>query len=108
QARIFLPALLADADVVIIAAYRDQRMVAGVIANRTGDLVGVSNLFVPPEEGEPFRAGCVARVRDAFPGLPLVGYEAGRDLAALRALGFDVLGPLRVWARSGDASAPPP
>jgi len=33
------------------------------------------------------------------PGLPIVGYEQGKDLAAARAAGFRVLGPLRIWAR---------
>ena len=33
------------------------------------------------------------------PGLPIVGYERGEDLAAARQAGFTVLGPLRIWAR---------
>jgi len=32
-----------------------------------------------------------------FPGLPLVGYERGSELDAMVALGFERLGPLRVW-----------
>jgi hypothetical protein len=38
---------------------------------------------------------------DAFlrPGLPVVGYEHGEDLAAAREAGGQVLGPLRVWTR---------
>ena len=37
------------------------------------------------------------------PGLPVVGYEHGADLAAAQQAGCQVLGPLRVWAR-GPAS----
>ena len=59
----------------------------------------MSNLFVPAREGERFRAGCIAGVMDAFPGLPLVGYEAGDDLAGMQGLGFEALGPLRVWVK---------
>ena len=33
------------------------------------------------------------------PGLPIVGYERGEDLAAARRAGFTVLAPLRIWAR---------
>jgi len=33
------------------------------------------------------------------PGLPVVGYESGEDLAAAREAGGRVLGPLRVWTR---------
>ena len=33
------------------------------------------------------------------PGLPIVGYERGEDLAAAQQAGFTVLGSLRIWAR---------
>jgi hypothetical protein len=99
QAPIFLPSLLMDSNVVVLAAYRKHRIVAGAIANRTGDVAGLSNLFVPQRHPEPFRAGCVAAVIDAFPGLPIVGYDRGRELAAAQALGFELLGPVRIWAR---------
>jgi hypothetical protein len=99
QAGLFLPALLTDENIAIIAAYQDQRIIAGAIANCSGAVVGVSNTFVPEGEGERFRAGCLAQVSHAFPGLPLVGYEAGRDLAEMQALGFEVLGPLRIWVK---------
>jgi hypothetical protein len=59
----------------------------------------VSNVFMPAGEGERFRAGCVAGVMDVFAGLPLVGYEAGDDLAEMQELGFEALGPLRVWVK---------
>jgi hypothetical protein len=102
-ARIFLPSLLANENIAVIAAYQEQRIVAGVIASRTGEVVGLSNLFVPASDPERFRAGCVARVIDAFPGWPLVGYEAGRDLAEMRTLDFEVLGPLRIWVRVNES-----
>src|SRR5262245_12577905 len=73
--------------------------VAGAIANRTGDVVGLSNMFVPACDEEFFRAACVARVIDAFPGLPIVAYEPRRQLAQGPTLNFDALGPLRVWVR---------
>ncbi len=98
--RIFLPALLADADIAIVAAYRNERIVAGAIANRSGEVVGISNIFVPADDGERLRAGCVAAVQDAFAGLSIVGYELGQDLADMRTLGFDEIGPLRVWLRA--------
>jgi hypothetical protein len=101
-ARIFVPPLLADDNVAVIAAYRDDRVVAGIIANRTAAVVGMSNMFVPAGEAEGFRAGCIAAVRDCFPGLPLVGYEGGHDLAEMRALGFDAVGPLRVWVKRSE------
>jgi hypothetical protein len=95
---IFLPALLADDAVVILAAYRENQIVGGAIANRTGDVVGLSNVFTRANDEAPDWAGGVGAAIDAFPGLAVVGYEAGDDLDEARAVGFDVLHPLRIWA----------
>jgi len=102
-ARIFLPALLGDEAVAFIAAYRGERIVAGAIANRTGDVAGLSNLFALSVEGAAVRAGCVAQAIRTFPGLSLVGYERGNDVVTARSLGFETLGPLRVWVRVGES-----
>ncbi|MBI1816161.1 MAG: hypothetical protein HYR72_14385 [Deltaproteobacteria bacterium] len=99
-ADIFRPALLDDETISVFAACREGRIVAGGIANRTGEVVGLSNLFVPAHDGDAFRADCVAAVIAAFPDLPIVGYEHGEDLATARALGFETVGPLRVWVRA--------
>lgn len=98
-ARIFLPTLLADEQIAFIAAYRDQRIVAGAIANRTRAVVGVSNVYAPADDTAHYWAGCVASAIAAFPGMPLVGYERGDELAVACALGFERLGPLRVWLK---------
>ena len=100
QPRLFLPALLSDTTVAFLAAYVDERIVGGAIANRTGDVVGISNVFAPDGHGERIWAGCVAAANHIFPGLPLVGYERGDDLALAQAVGFEALAPLRVWIKS--------
>ena len=99
QARLFLPALLADPDIAFIAAYQGREMIAGAIANRTDTVVGLSNLFAPAADSVAFWAGCVATAHATFPGLPLVGYESGADLARAEAVGFEKLQSLRVWGR---------
>jgi hypothetical protein len=88
---LFVPALLAQAR--FLAARSGGRIVAGAILNRSGDVVGISNVF-----GGDW-AGAVATAARLYPGLALVGYAAGDDLAAARREGFDVIGPLRVWMR---------
>lgn len=95
--RLFLPALLADTNVNILAAYHERRIVAGGIANRTDGVVGLSNVFGPAQSEGAFWAGCVAAVLHIFPDLPLVGYETGAALAHADALGFEAVQPLRVW-----------
>jgi hypothetical protein len=100
-ARIFPASLLDDEDVVFSAAYQGRQIVAGAIANRTGEVVGLSNVFAPPgapREAAHFWAGGVTAASWAFPGLPLVGYERGEELIIARQLGFEAVGPLRVWA----------
>lgn len=96
---LFLPTLLADPDIAFIAAYQGSAIIAGAIANRTDTVVGLSNLFIPPADYVAFWAGCVATAQATFPGLPLVGYESGADLARAEAVGFEKLQSLRVWGR---------
>ena len=105
QPRIFRPALLRRSEIAILAALGgDGRLTAGVVAHRTDRVVGLSNLFVRGEEGGSLRAECIEAAMEAFPGLPLVGYEAGDDLAQSRALGFASLGALRVWVKETQAA----
>jgi hypothetical protein len=44
-------------------------------------------------------SSAVTAAASHFPGLPLVGYEHGDDLALALAGGFTALGPLRIWTR---------
>jgi hypothetical protein len=103
QERVFLPALLSDPNIAVIAAYQSDRIVAGAIANRAADCVGLSNVFVPARHPRIFWAGCVAAVIEVFPDQPIAGYEAGHALAAAKSLGFAALEPLRIWVRAQPA-----
>ncbi len=41
----------------------------------------------------------MSAVTNHFPGLPIVGYEAGKALVAARAQGFRPIGRLVVWLK---------
>jgi hypothetical protein len=97
RGRVFLPPLLLDESVAILAAHRQQTIVAGAIANCTNEVVGISNVFVPATDPERYRGVCLAKAMEAFPGLPLVAYESGEDLTQTVALGFEAIGALRIW-----------
>ncbi len=99
QSRLFVPGLLADQNVAFIAAYQDDTIGAGAIANRTGNVVGLSNVFVLAADSDLFWAGCITTVQECFPGLPLVGYERGEELIVAQRAGFERLQNLRVWVR---------
>jgi hypothetical protein len=96
--RIFLPALLDNEDVTLVAGFRDGHIVAGAIANRSDGVVGWSNFFAPASEVLDLATASLATIARLFPGLPIVGYEHGNDLRNAYSLGFESIGPLRVWA----------
>jgi hypothetical protein len=91
----FRPTLLYEHDHAFIAGAVEGRIVTGCVASRSATVVGVSNLFGPAD----LTAGCLEAVQDFAPNLPIVGYEAGAALEAMKSLGFQALGPLRVWLR---------
>jgi hypothetical protein len=97
--RIFAPSLLDDPATAVIAFEIDARVVAGVTLHRAADVVGLTNLFVPADESERYRRACVHAAARLFPGLPLVAYELDADVPAYEHLGFEAIGPLRVWVR---------
>jgi hypothetical protein len=81
------------------AAWAGGAQVGGAIAYTAGGVTGISNVFKSGIADDPLWAGAVRAIARARPGLPIVGYERGEDLAAARQAGFTVLGPLRIWAR---------
>jgi len=98
--RVFLPALLGRSEIAILAAHDSGGgIIAGVVANRTEKAVGLSNFFVHGKMGGSLRAECMEAAADAFPNLPLIGYEAGQNLVESHALGFSSLGSLRIWLK---------
>lgn len=95
--RIFLPTLLENRDIGVFAGSSDDRIVAGAIANRSDGVVGWSNFFAPRTELRELAVESIAAIAGLFPDLPIVGYEHGENLRRASALGFESIGPLRVW-----------
>jgi hypothetical protein len=62
-------------------------------------VTGISNVFKSGIADESLWATAVRTVAAPRPGLPIVGYEHGKDLAAAQQAGFRALGPLQIWAR---------
>jgi hypothetical protein len=95
--RIFLASLLENRDVAVVAGFHDGQIVAGAIANRSDGVVGWSNFFAPAPEIFDHAVASLATIARIFPGSPIVGYEHGDDLRNAHSLGFESIGPLRVW-----------
>ena len=98
EPQVFLPALLADPEVAVLAAYQEQLIIAGAIVNHSERVAGLSNLFSPAGHAATVWTRCINFTRILFPGLPVVGYERGAGLEIARSLGFDLAGTFRVWS----------
>jgi hypothetical protein len=95
EPRVFMPGLLADTNVVFVSFQGESGIAGGGILNRGAEVVGLSNLF--GSRIDLVYRRLTAMAGEIFPGLPLVGYEHGKELAAARLAGFGTVGPLRVW-----------
>ncbi|MFN7026732.1 MAG: hypothetical protein ACK4QP_19895 [Pseudorhizobium sp.] len=69
---------------------------AGCVGNVSEGSVGISNIFVRNQARDVHR-NAVEAVAALGLDLPIVGYESGRDLAAMTSLGFEAVGDLRIW-----------
>jgi hypothetical protein len=100
-ARPFRPELLSDPDIVFASLLREGVIVGGGILNRGAGVVGLSNVFGPADAVDQVWQGLTTLASNRFPGLPLVGYETGSDLAVACRNGFEAVGDLRIWHRQG-------
>jgi hypothetical protein len=98
NADLFRPELLDDPATFVLAGRSgDGRVVAGAVASRSDEVIGISNVFAL--DGGPDAAWRVVldAVHSLFPTLPVVGYEHGDALEAAVRHGFEPVGPLRIW-----------
>jgi hypothetical protein len=93
--RVFMPRLLADDGIVFVSIEGEDGLAGGGILNRGADVVGLSNLF--GSQMDRVWRSLIAMAGEIFPGLPVVGYEHGHDLATAKLAGFETIGPLRIW-----------
>jgi hypothetical protein len=98
SARIFPASLLENPAIVFVAGYREEQIVTGAIGNNQARVVGWSNFFAASgEDGPDCARSSLGAIAQEFSGLPIVGYEGGESLSAAKSLGFESIGPLRVW-----------
>jgi hypothetical protein len=96
---VFVPELLADPRVAILAGHAGSAIVSGAIGSASASEVGVSNVFTSAAKLVELWRDAPRAIACRFPGLPLVGYESGADLEAALRNGFAAVGPLRVWVK---------
>jgi len=93
---VYSPALLNNPDVVWLVGKQNDNLVAGVTSVRAQGLNGINNLFGATEaqQTQMLRAAV-----NAFPDLPACGYEGAESIPPYIPLGFQTVGPLKVWLR---------
>jgi hypothetical protein len=95
---VFRAALLDDPAVRFLLRHLPGGGIAGAIASRAAEVVGVGNVF-GPGTAEGAWEGLVDAIGVMFPGEAIVGYHRGEHLRAALSEGFRTIGPLRVWMR---------
>jgi hypothetical protein len=91
--------LLADRDIKLLFGETAGAIQAGVLLNRSGPHVGISNVFVREVEPAAVWADLLSLAAEYFPGSAIVGYESGADLEPALLAGFSPLRPLRIWVK---------
>jgi hypothetical protein len=91
--------LITDPGFSVFLGRDDSGLRAGFIANRSHDVVGVSNVFAADLPLEQVWREVAAVLAIRYPGRDAVGYEQGDALAAAINAGFTEIGPLTVWRR---------
>lgn len=100
-ANVIKPVLLNSKDVKIFIQEKNDG-IFGFIANLSGNVVGISNVFSVDNANESLWRDIAKIVSIEFPGLSMVGYEhnGNGNLTAAHLSGWTSIGPLRVWIKS--------
>lgn len=89
-----------DPDFAWFTGRRGSRVVAGGMLYRAAGVVGLSNVVAEAADAVAVWRSLIVLAAQAFPRLPLVGYESGAELAAALDAGFEIGDPVKVWVRS--------
>lgn len=99
--RVFRAPLLENRDVAFVTAFRGGKIVGGAIGNRSDGVIGWSNLFIAESRDlAEVAIGSIRMLWESFGDLPIVAYDGGEALQGALSIGFESLGPLRVWVRN--------
>ena len=89
---VFVPGLLQNDEVEFVYVDRGSYVSAGLVANRSDDVIGITNAFGSPREV----MNCIHHLSHRY-DLAVVGYGRKRQVEFLTGFGFRQIGKLRIW-----------
>lgn len=95
QSRMFNVEMLERPEIFFLGHENHGEFEAGCIANKSGDCIGISNIFSRSPSDFVF-AQAAAAVASISPHMPIVGYESGEALDYAQMTGFSTVGDLRI------------
>jgi hypothetical protein len=96
---LFVPALLSDPAVSIVAGRSGRRLIGGAVLYRGSNGIGVSNVFDRRADTPQTWNAVLALAAHRFNDPHIYGYESADGLPAAQAAGFAIAGELRIWWR---------
>lgn len=96
--QIYNKALVENPDVVFVVGYVDEEPQHVALLNKSEDVIGVSNFFVP-EKTEAAWSSLVGFIQTKFGSIDIVGYEDAETVSKIKSIGFETVGDLTVWLK---------
>ncbi len=97
---LFRPGLLADRDISFFSRGKRDDVKAGFAFNRHAGVCGITNVFAPGDAKTDFLDGVIRQAALFANGAPLVSYMPDNMIGEWQAVGFEAIGPLRVWVKT--------
>ena len=89
--------LLTHTRIKIFARVDGARLRAGAIANRSRDVIGLTNVFDVEGDLESAWSEGASAAQALWGPMPVVGYDEGEPLEAAHRAGFKTIGSLAIW-----------
>lgn len=98
---IYKPELLEDDSVYFVIGYKDTKPDCVALLNKSDDVIGVSNFFVPDDTVSKW-SSLVSFIYSEIEVRDVVGYEDAETLEKISVLGFESVGNLTIWLKKYD------
>ena len=99
DAAFFRPTLLTNGAIAVLGRHESDRIVAGAIAIRSTNVIGLSCVFAAVGELDSAWSDAANVAANLWGEMPTLSYDTGGALDAARNAAFESIGELIVWLR---------